>query len=213
MAQNYTIHTFDPGKEPFKDRNGNQWVNVLFEGHLSTPTKWVMRPESVDKWKPGMTVYGRLEQPEGKNYERFYKEQKPDGYGSNQASPAFESKSKYTPNPEQQESIARSVALKAAVDASVAFKVPSLEVTEAGILKTAEVFLAWLQGSSESKFPNLADVGQRVEAEMTGFDMKPKSGYDKFKQQGEALKRDERDEFNDMRSANDEPLPEYPEDL
>src|SRR5438876_146173 len=95
MAQEYKIHTIDPGKEPFLDRNGNQWINVLFEGHLSQPTKWVMRPESVGKYSPGDTVYGRLETPEGKNYERFYKEQKPDGYGS--APSGNQPKSSYPP--------------------------------------------------------------------------------------------------------------------
>lgn len=116
MAQNYTIHTFDPGKEPFIDRNGNQWINVLFEGELSNPTKWVMRPDSVAKYKVGDTVFGRIDQVDGKNYQRFYKEQKPDGgYGSAPTQAGQVAQAKYAPKDDREDGMRWGNSLNVAV--------------------------------------------------------------------------------------------------
>jgi hypothetical protein len=142
MAQNYKIIHLDPGKEPFLDRNGNQWVNVLFEGYASEQTKWVMRPESVGKYHVGDTVYGRLEEPEGKNYKRFYKEQKPDAPQGGGSSAASGGKPAYQPKDEH--AIAKAVALKAAVDI---LSKEQLEVkTPGAVTGLADKFLAWLEG-------------------------------------------------------------------
>lgn len=138
MASDFKIVHFDPGKEPFIDRNGNQWVNVLFEGYLSEPTKWVMQPKNVGNYHSGDTVYGRLEDPEGKNYKRFYKEQKPDVPSGTTATSA--GKPAYQPKDEH--AIAKAVALKAAVNSHS-------DGNAQTILKTADRYLAWLEGSSE----------------------------------------------------------------
>lgn len=122
------------------------------------------------------------------------------GFGGN-AQPA-----KYAPKDDHtQESIARSVALKASVDMGS-------KTTEEAI-HNAEKFLAWLQGSSESTSPKAMTSEQsqsgRSEKMNSATATQTSSGYDKFKAQGQAMRRDERDEYNDMRNEQ-EPLPDFP---
>lgn len=185
MAQEYKIVHLDAGKEPFIDRNGNQWINVLFEGFSSEPTKWVMRPESTAKYRVGDMVYGRLESVEGKNYQRFYKEQKPETGGATQlGSPT---RPAYQPNDNTQESIARSVALKASVD------VHEKGASDSAVLATADTYLSWLQGR------------------LVSTQQSPLSGLEKARQVAQSLKRDDRDEDADIRSMLESSQP-YPEE-
>lgn len=183
MAQDYKIAHFDPGKEPFIDRNGNQWVNVLFEGELSNPTKWVMRPDSVGKYKVGDTVYGRIEQVEGKNYQRFYKEQKSDfgGGGQPQLQPQGQG-SKPAYQPKDEHAIAKAVALKAAVDFAK-------DSSDDYVLQVAGNFLAWLESDKQPTST------QQSPSQPTST---PTSGYDKAKQQAQRIR--ERQEDEDLRN-------------
>lgn len=143
QPQELKIIHLDPGTQPYFDQNGNQWVNVLFEGFQNEPIKWVVK--DLSQYQVGQTIYGHIEQKTsqaGKPYNRFYRDQKPD-YGQATQAGAVAG-SKYQPRDDNtQESIARSVALKAAVDFTPTAGMNDLQ----DVLKVANTFLAWLQNS------------------------------------------------------------------
>lgn len=85
MAQDYKLLKFDPGLEnPFKDQNGNLWTTAVFEG-IQEEVKWVVKDPS--KIQEGNSYYGEVKKATskaGKDYLRFYREQKPDFQSSQQ---------------------------------------------------------------------------------------------------------------------------------
>lgn len=151
QPQELKIVHLDPGTQPYFDQNGNQWVNVLFEGFQNEPIKWVVK--NVSQYQIGQTVYGHIEQKTsqaGKPYNRFYRDQKPD-YGQAAQAGAVAG-AKYQPRDDNtQESIARSVALKAAVD----YRNGTDRNSASDVLRDAETFLAWLQGSTHKLPPKI----------------------------------------------------------
>jgi hypothetical protein len=156
MSQNYKIKHLDAGKEPFMDRNGNTWINVLFEEASSEPIKWVVK--DMSKFTIGQTVYGRIETPEGKSYKRFYREPQPDTPANNQSSAGNALTSTTSSYDSTQESIARSVALKAAVDLMPGASPPA-------VLGVAGDFLHWLQQNSNTSKKEKSNVAQSNDKE------------------------------------------------
>lgn len=155
------------------------------------------KPVSIGKKSPdalqvGLTVTGTVERTGGEADKWHGAPMGSFGGGGEQAAP----QGKYPARDDNtQESIARSVALKAAVDAATASHSKGVITTEEGILKTADIFLAWLQGSSESTNPKPMNIAQELD--------RPKeerytSGYDRFKAQGQQLRQ--------------EPMPDFPPD-
>jgi hypothetical protein len=146
QPREYEIVHFE--KSDFQDQNGNYWCNVLFKGAASEPIKIVVKDPTDSVFSVGSILYGRITNETskaGKPYNRFRREKKPDAPttlgndGSTGNSQGWKSNDAGT-----QESIARSVALKAAVDSHSSGKVDD-------ILKTAETYLAWLQGGAVQK--------------------------------------------------------------
>lgn len=135
MSRHYTIRDFKVGD--FKDQNNNTWCNVVFEEEPSEQYRWVVKdPTRVTL---GTKVYGRLEEKtsqQGKPYMRFYKEQEPDG----QSAPSTGGQA--SAGNSTDESIARAVALKAAVELHAD---PDNVPKPVEVLKDANIFLAWLK--------------------------------------------------------------------
>lgn len=139
-SRDYEVSWFQAGD--FVDNHGNHWCNAAFVG-VSEPVTWVVKdPATVNV---GDKVYGKftLETARtGRKYLRFRREQKPEQQEGSveligQAKPAYQ--------PRDLEGIARSVALKAAVDTQNA-KAPSADE----VLSLADKYLAWLQHGGES---------------------------------------------------------------
>lgn len=124
------------------------WYTVQFQGDAQTHL-WQAKTAPVS----GERVYGHIEKTaSGKStkFKRAKKEDIPhDAQGSQQASTSGVPAKYAQTNPDTQDSIARSVALKAAVNAATATHSAGLAITENGIIKTAEVFLAWLKGTTK----------------------------------------------------------------
>lgn len=128
--QLYTIKDFSVGD--FKDPNGNTWCEVVFAEDPSEQYRWVVKdPVKVTL---GTKVYGHIEEKTskaGKPYNRFYRDKQEDA-------PQTASTVMGHTGQSTDESIARSVALKAAVD--------SRWTKPETVIQFAEVYLAWLRG-------------------------------------------------------------------
>lgn len=142
MAEYFTVRDFKVGD--FKDDNGNVWCNVVFEEQSSTQHRWVVKdPTTVHL---GQKVYGHIEEKmskANKPYTRFYRDKEPeeptytkDGDQSAQGKPSTD------------ESIARAVALKAAVEWGAYGLAGNKIPTGVDVLKEANIFLAWLKQES-----------------------------------------------------------------
>lgn len=74
--QEYKLKDFKDSD--FKDQNSNTWCDAIFEGH-GEPVKWVVKDPM--KIRVGDSFYGEIKQmtsKAGKQYNRFYRAQKPD---------------------------------------------------------------------------------------------------------------------------------------
>ena len=143
MSSDYTISVFKP--TDYKDTYGNYWCEVAFEGE-SEPARWSMKPESVEKYKPGVSVYGHIEEATskaGKPYNRFKTDQRPEGTQAPQSGSKPQTSS--WDNPERQDAISRSVALNntATIYQGVGDKANVVEM-----LALADQFYAWLTKTS-----------------------------------------------------------------
>lgn len=186
----YTVEKFDPWidretGDAVKDPHGNIKGSVLFVEDKSEPIDATFKtmPNAGDKKYGVVDLYLTKA---GKSRKGFKRADRPDDRGTAQAGQVAQAK--YPRNDEAtQESIARSVALKAAVDYVASWKEAS---NSSDILAISDKFLAWLQGNAPAP--------------------QPASGYDKAKAVAQNLRRDDRDEDNDLRSMmnNSEPYPE-----
>lgn len=141
MSQEYTIISFKSGD--FKDNFGNTWCEVAFE-ELSEPARWVVKDPS--RVSVGQKVYGHIEDAvskAGKPYNRF-KTDKREDYSPTQSSSSNSGQS-------TDESIARAVALKAAVELTASDA--RLMKDKATVLEIADRFLEWLKGTTPSERP------------------------------------------------------------
>ena len=148
--KDYKIVVFEKGD--FKDDNGNFWCNIGLDGEMNEPVRIVVKDPMDTAFTAGLSIYGHIEvktSKAGKPYRRFYREKKPDVSPASNQAPVTQSK--YTSNDDVQESIARSVALKAAVDLCASNAVRS-EVT---VLETADKFLAWLTKAPQPQKSNV----------------------------------------------------------
>lgn len=112
MAQEYKLTSFDPGKDPFMDQNGNTWCTATFEGH-GEPVKWVVK--DLSKITVGDNYYGEMKEVEskaGKMYWRFYRQSRPDAAPGQQS---FSSKKEWQPRDDS--AIKAQFSIKAAVQA------------------------------------------------------------------------------------------------
>lgn len=150
MSQEYTISIFKPGD--YQDTYGNYWCEVAFEG-VSEPARWSMKEESVAKYKPGVSVYGHLEEATskaGKAYNRFKVDQRPEG--SQGPTGASKPQSGWTESPEKQQAINRAVALNNAV----IFHQNDVDNLPKDVLNVADQFYAWLsQTTIEEDIKNI----------------------------------------------------------
>lgn len=138
MPQEYIVRAFKAGD--FKDNYGNTWCEVAFDG-ISEPVRWVVQDPS--KVELGQVVYGHIEDATskaGKPYNRF----KTDKREEQASTPPARAVALNT-----EDSIARAVALKAAVEIVAA----SAPKDVGAVLEVADKFLIWLQGGSESSDP------------------------------------------------------------
>lgn len=117
------IKNFDP------DPYGNIWYNAKLQGEAEA-VMWLAKNEP----KPGK-VYGHLEETKSGKRLRFRTDKEPESTSGGG----------YKKSPEQEEAIARAVALKAAVDFYGSDNDKSPQVA----IKIADEFLAWLKGNEE----------------------------------------------------------------
>lgn len=85
--EEYTITSFKAGD--FKDRNGNTWCDVVFEGY-GEPCKWVVKDPS--KVSVGDKVRGEVkdwESAKGKIFPRFYRDNTPQPQPDNKQDDAY----------------------------------------------------------------------------------------------------------------------------
>lgn len=168
QPQEYKILQFKKGD--FQDAHLNYWCDMALEG-VSEPVRIAVKDPMT--YSDGMTLYGHITDETskaGKPYRRFRKDQRDEGQQS--FSGASPSKSNYKTDDHTQESIARSVALKAAVD----YLNGQPEIKK-NVLGIAEEFLAWLQGGNQPT---------ETKTEQTG--------YDKAKAQADAIKERQTDD-------------------
>lgn len=157
MSQEYTISIFKPGD--YQDTYGNYWCEVAFEG-VSEPARWSMKEESVAKYKPGVSVYGHLEEATskaGKAYNRFKVDQRPEG--SQGPTGASKPSGGWTESPEKQQAINRAVALNNAVlhvNLLIGMSEGTFGVED--VLTTADTLYKWLsQTTIEEDIKNVTD--------------------------------------------------------
>lgn len=152
MSQDYKISAYKPSD--FQDNFGNWWVEVAFEG-VSEPARWAMKDPM--KYKVGDTVYGHMVDATsraGKPYSKFVRDQKEE-YTPTQSSGSNSGQS-------TDESIARAVALKAAVELTASDA--RLMKDKATVLEIADRFLEWLKGTTPSERPATEPVRKSDEA-------------------------------------------------
>lgn len=149
MAQEYLVKDLKVGD--YKDPHGNTWCTLSLEG-ISEPVRIVVKdPASITL---GTNIYGHIEtktSQAGKAYQRFYKDQREDNQSSS-GSTHFSPRNAKN-DADTQESIARSVALKAAVDFATDTKMDIHAV-----INTADVFLTWLRGEEISMSDNTTEA-------------------------------------------------------
>lgn len=174
--QDYKITYFEAGN--FTDDHGNTWCNVLFEGAQNEQIRIVVKDPS--KHAIGQVLYGHIEEKmskANKPYLRFIKDTKPEVGNQGRAVGS----SSYSHDDSTQESIFRSVALKAAVD----YRKGTDRYTASEVLKDADTFLAWFQSGSQGHSTDAAPTRPSV-ANVTNEVPKPAPA-----------------------AFSDEPLPEY----
>lgn len=84
MAQEYTVLQFKKGD--FQDNHGNYWCDMALEG-VGEPVRIVVKDPM--QYSDGMVLYGEVKEmtsKAGKPYNRFYREQRPDGASPTQTS-------------------------------------------------------------------------------------------------------------------------------
>lgn len=80
MAQEYTVLQFKKGD--FQDAHGNYWCDMALEG-VGEPVRIVVKDPM--QYSDGMVLYGEVKEmtsKAGKPYNRFYREQRPEGQQS-----------------------------------------------------------------------------------------------------------------------------------
>jgi hypothetical protein len=140
-----------------------------------------------DEPQVGEMLYGTVElmtSKKGTSYYKFKAEKEPDD-AQPVKSPA---QSSYVPQESKDESIARAVALKAAVERHAY----GGEVFDNQILDTADTFLAWLQnsGSAGSREVSTSTPPQQTQATQNPVSAVGQTGYDKARQQANTLRKD-----------------------
>lgn len=135
--QEFEIKNFQKGD--FVDDHGNYWCSMALAG-VSEPVRIVVKDPM--QYRDGMTLYGHISDETskaGKPYLRFRKDQRDEHQKPNQAPGEAGTPVSYEQRQDNtQESIARSVALKAAVDFVNKHSEPS------DVIMVAEQYLAWL---------------------------------------------------------------------
>lgn len=194
-AREYTIKNWSPWEDrdndgaPVRDQHGNYRGSVLFDEDSSEPidATFKTQPAVGDKKYGVVDLY---QTRAGKTRKGFKSAPRPQpGYGNApvQAGQVAAKREWQPDSPEKQDSIARSVALKAAVDTPWGSP-PS----ETEVLQLADRYLGWLQGIP--------------------LQLNPASGYEKARQTAEQLR--ERTEpvmmpFEGSEYPIDEVPPEY----
>lgn len=117
-----------------EDNNYGIYYSVRFEGDAET-FLWMAKSAPV----AGEKYYGHLEKAKSGKSVKFKKDKVPE----NEATPQGANKQSAANSQSTDESIARAVALKAAVDfIGAADEAPEI------VLKTADIFLGWLKGGT-----------------------------------------------------------------
>lgn len=205
--QEYTIESFNPWIDretgnAVKDPHGNIKGSVLFVEDKSEPIDATFKsmPNPGDKKFGIVDLYQTRAGSTRKGFKSAPRPQP--GYNSTPVQAGQVAAGKYQRNDEHtQESIARSVALKAAVDIFPSLGYKPQQANQDYVTQVADVFLAWLQGSSESTSPKAQTTPQMTQAPGAQMDTTTTpSGYDKARAVAQNLRRDERDEDNEVRS-------------
>ena len=148
QPREYSVLSFDPWidkatGQPIKDGFGNVKGTVLFNEDRAEPIDGTFKtiPNVGDKKFGVVDFYTTKAGSLRKGFKRAERPEQASGYGgvavgSSGSKPSYQS-------PEQQESIARSVALKASVDLAASIESKYKKVDD--VLATADIFLAWLQ--------------------------------------------------------------------
>lgn len=184
--QEYTIASWSPWidkvtGQPITDPHNNVKGSVLFEEDRAEPIDATFKPP-VEIGQKKYGVVDLYQTKAGSIRKGFQRRDKPQAVYPAQAGQITQGK--YPRSDEHtQESIARSVALKAAVD-----HYPTVTTSKISVIDIADQFLAWLQG---------------VEQPTTTA---PATGYDKARAVAQNLRRDEREEDAELRSMmNNQP--------
>lgn len=131
------IENFEP------DDFGNRWYNAKVSGNAES-LMWLAKtkPETNKKY------YGHVEKTKSGQRLRFRTDKLPEN------APA----KSYQKSPEQEESIARAVALKAAVEVFVGTVTDKMKggFEPSYVLRTADTFLSWLKNEKPSTEPEKA---------------------------------------------------------
>lgn len=202
--QDYTIANWSPWidkvtGQPVTDAHNNVKGSVLFEEDRAEPIDATFKPP-VEVGQKKYGVVDLYQTKAGSMRKGFQRRDRPQpGYGGQPVQAGQVASAKYPRNDEHtQESIARSVALKAAVDTFAHYTPNNTDSITPLVLKTADTYLAWLQGSSESTDPKATE--RLTTSEQGGNSTSQVSGYDKAKAVAQNLRRDDRDEDQEVRS-------------
>lgn len=190
MAQDYELTQFQ-GSD-FKDQNGNTWCTAVFRG-VGEPVKWVVK--DITKIQVGQSYYGEIKTQQGKSgkdYLRFYREQRPDqNHGGNSSG----GKREYQPRDDSairaQWAIGQAVHMFTPLFESAAeakMKIEDFTNVNGRIEAQAKELYVMVNRVKDSGTTDLKVEGQRVAP----------TGYEKAKQVATTLKQRTTDEVAPM---------------
>lgn len=208
----FTVQNVEPNdflNDKLENDRYGIYYSVKFTGDASTHL-WQAKAAPV----PGEKVYGHIELAKSGKSTRFKKAKKEDTPATDSAGAQPTATHQVPHDKTQQESIARSVALKAAVDF-----IKGENLGSDNVLRLADTFLIWLTNSGSSgrgegsdPSPQATNVAQSPEPAAATL-----SGYEKARAVASNLRRDDKAEDEEIKSMmQNEPWygeAEMPDDL